>query len=319
MGKNNTLKKVVVTVVMIGTAIHVVNRYITKKADEKDLLKNTSGKYYHWKYGNIFYKESGEGSPILLVHDVNECSSGEEWSNLEKELSKTNKVYTIDLLGCGRSDRPNFMYNNYLYVQLLTDFIKDVIKEKASIAATGMAAASAVMAAKISPDHIDKLTLINPADLYELSNVPTTHSKIKKTLICCPIFGTFFYHMTHKKDDIFYLFANQYYADYMADFEDLCDRYYESAHKLESGSKYLYASIKGNYLNLNINHALKTLTHDTTILCGEYCADAKLIAKDYVELNPQIHVQTISDTAYLPQLEFPEAVLSVLAEEKDAE
>ena len=50
---------------------------------------------------------------------------------------RKNTVYTLDLLGCGKSDKPNFTYTNFLYVQLVTDFINNVIGEKADVIVTG--------------------------------------------------------------------------------------------------------------------------------------------------------------------------------------
>ena len=121
MSKNHTLRNVIITAAVVGTAMHVANEFIMKYATSKDLLKKDEGKFYSFKYGNVYYKVSGEGKPVLLIHDINECSSGMEWYYLEKKLSKTNKVYTIDLLGCGRSDKAKLTYNSFLYVQLITE------------------------------------------------------------------------------------------------------------------------------------------------------------------------------------------------------
>ena len=137
MSKNHTFRKIVVATALIGTAMYVANEYIMKIATSKDLLKKDNGEYYSFKYGKVYYKVSGEGKPVLLIHDINESSSGMEWYRLEKELSKTNKVYTIDLLGCGRSEKPKLNYNSFLYVQLINDFIRDVIGEPTNIIATG--------------------------------------------------------------------------------------------------------------------------------------------------------------------------------------
>ena len=49
---------------------------------------------------------------------------------------KDHTVYTIDLLGFGRSEKPNLTYTNYLYVQLVTDFIQNIIGEKTDIIAS---------------------------------------------------------------------------------------------------------------------------------------------------------------------------------------
>ena len=66
--------------------------------------------------------KTGSGSPVLLVHNFDVCSSMHEWNNIEAELAKTNTVYSIDLLGCGCSERPILTYTNFLYVQLINDF-----------------------------------------------------------------------------------------------------------------------------------------------------------------------------------------------------
>ena len=64
--------------------------------------------------------KKGEGTPLLLVHDLNCASSNYEWKYVVDDLSKRHTVYAIDLLGCGHSDKPKMTYTNYLYVQLLT-------------------------------------------------------------------------------------------------------------------------------------------------------------------------------------------------------
>ena len=76
----------------------------------------------------------------MLVHDLEPASSSYEWHEVRKRLAKNHTVYTIDLLGFGRSEKPNLTYTNYLYVQLLSDFIKSEIGHRTDILATGDAA-----------------------------------------------------------------------------------------------------------------------------------------------------------------------------------
>ena len=119
-----------------GTGIHLMNRTVNRTACMKEILSSHPGHYYDWKHGRIYYTKTGSGAPLLLIHDLHPASSSYEWSRMMKKLEKTNTVYTIDLLGCGRSDKPNITYTNYLYVQLIDNFIKDVIKEKTDVVAT---------------------------------------------------------------------------------------------------------------------------------------------------------------------------------------
>ena len=314
MSKNHTFRKIVVATALIGTAMYIANEYIMKIATSKDLLKKDSGEYYSFKYGRVFYKVSGEGKPILLIHDINESSSSMEWCHLEKELSKTNKVYTIDLLGCGRSDKPKLNYNSFLYVQLINDFIRDIIGEPTDIIATGKSVSPVIMSTKLREEAVDRIILINPADLVELGDIPDRFAKLKKAVITCPIIGTFIYHMLHTSDSIFNTFINDYYSDSNADFSEVCDYYYESAHKDKSGSKYLYASIQGGSLNMNINHGLKVLDKDIIIISGEDYYESDYVPEEYAELNENIECISIMNASYLPQLETPEKVLDIINE-----
>ena len=314
MSKNHTFRKIVVATALIGTAMYIANEYIMKIATSKDLLKKDNGEYYSFKYGKVFYKVSGEGKPILLIHDINESSSSMEWCHLEKELSKTNKVYTIDLLGCGRSDKPKLNYNSFLYVQLINDFIRDIIGEPTDIIATGKSVSPVIMSTKLREEAVDRIILINPADLVELGDIPDRFAKLKKSVITCPIIGTFIYHMLHTSDSIFNTFINDYYSDSNADFSEVCDYYYESAHKDKSGSKYLYASIQGGSLNMNINHGLKVLDKDIIIISGEDYYESDYVPEEYAELNENIECISIMNASYLPQLETPEKVLDIINE-----
>lgn len=314
MSKNHTFRKIVVATALIGTAMYIANEYIMKIATSKDLLKKDNGEYYSFKYGKVFYKVSGEGKPILLIHDINESSSSMEWCHLEKELSKTNKVYTIDLLGCGRSDKPKLNYNSFLYVQLINDFIRDVIGEPTDIIATGKSVSPVIMSTKLREEAVDRIILINPADLVELGDIPDRFAKLKKAVITCPIIGTFIYHMLHTSDSIFNTFINDYYSDSNADFSEVCDYYYESAHKDKSGSKYLYASLQGGSLNMNINHGLKVLDKDIIIISGEDYYESDYVPEEYAELNENIECISIMNASYLPQLETPEKVLDIINE-----
>ena len=64
-------------------------------------------------------------------------ASGYEWNAVTKELATEHTVYTIDLLGCGRSEKPEITYTNFVFAQLLCDFAKNVIKEETDVIASG--------------------------------------------------------------------------------------------------------------------------------------------------------------------------------------
>ena len=101
----------------VGTAL--INKYIKMSAISRNLLAQPEPRCYRWRLGNIYYTKTGTGKPLLLVHDLTHASSSCEWDSLIPLLKEHYTVYTIDLLGCGRSEKPNLTYTNFLYVQLL--------------------------------------------------------------------------------------------------------------------------------------------------------------------------------------------------------
>ena len=156
----------------IGTttlAFHVINKFIFNASDEHS--EEDESNYYNWKFGNIYYKKEGTGSPVLLIHDLNHYSSSMEWDKVIGTLSKEHTVYTIDLLGCGKSDKPAITYTCYLYVQLLTDFIRDIIGEKTDIVATGASASFVTAACQNIADQIDHIILVCPESTHALAKV----------------------------------------------------------------------------------------------------------------------------------------------------
>lgn len=145
-------------------------------------------------------------------------SSGVEWKKVAAILAEKHTVYTVDLLGCGRSEKPNITYTNFLYVQMLTDFIKHIIGEKADVVATGESAAIAVMACGNDENVIGKICMVNPLSLTELAKCPNKRTKTLKFLIEIPIIGTLLYNIIHSREAIDEKFVDKYLYD-----EDMID------------------------------------------------------------------------------------------------
>ena len=192
----------VFTGALIGT-MHVVNRIFNYISTADNLLDDDTYEHYDWRFGNIAYKKTGSGKPLLLIHDLDVSSSLYEWNKVVKKLSKTNTVYSIDLLGCGCSDRPILTYTNYLYVQLITDFIKHVIGEKTDVIVSGESSAFVLMACANDNEVIDRVVMINPTDIINLAKIPTKRLKVIKYLLYTPVIGTFIYNMKINRRTIF--------------------------------------------------------------------------------------------------------------------
>lgn len=306
---NKKLKKLIAFTAFSGTAIYVFNKFIDYTASYRGLTLDENENYYAWRNGTIFYEKKGIGSPLLLIHDLNPISSSYEWKNIIDELSKKHTVYAIDLLGCGKSDKPSFSYINYLYVQLINDFIQDVIQEKTDLVVTGESFSFAVMAARMNQTLIGKITAINPTDIAYNVQSPTKCSEMIKRIFELPIIGTFIYNLIANTKTINKQFTEKYYFDHTKIPANLPDIYYETAHLQGSNGKYLYASILGKYTNINIIHALKLVTSPIHFIVTDASGED---IKEYLNYNKNITMDHISDAGYLPQLEKPEAIVNLL-------
>lgn len=292
--------------------IYVINRLIFATAVLKNLLKSSADNYYNWRFGKVYYKKKGHGSPVLLIHDLTVYSSAYEWNKVINELAETHTVYAIDLLGCGRSEKPRITYTNYLYVQLIADFIKNVIGEKADVIASGYSGSFTVLASYTNPEFISKIILINPPSLASLNKVPSKRSKLYKFILEFPIFGTLIYNIKTCQSNIQLLFTEKYLYNPFSVTPEMVDTYYEAAHKSLSNSKFLLSSLVAGYTNNNITHALKEINQSVTILYCEGENDSEKIAESYTTCNPAIESCMLKHAKHLPQLETPGKFLETL-------
>lgn len=312
MHMNKNIKKIITFTTVLGGTMFAVNKIIDYMSEYCNPGLNNEEEtsfIYQWRNGNIFYQKKGSGAPLLLIHDLNPSASSHEWNRLIERLSKTHTVYAIDLLGCGKSEKPSFTYVNYIYVQLISDFIQNIIKEKTDLVVTGESFSFSVMAAHMHHEKIGKMIVINPTDIYDNVQSPSKTSEFLMHMIQLPVIGTFIYNMIVSKKMINRKINKDYYYNHAKVPHNLYDMYYKAAHLNKSRGKYLYASIIGKYTNINIIHALKLIQNPIHFIVTDA---VKKDLTEYRKYNPAITIDSISDVGYLPQLEKPGRVAELI-------
>lgn len=292
--------------------IYTYNKFIEKTASQKNLLSDKEGEYYPWKYGNVFYTKSGNGSPVLLIHDTDSAASSAEWNKLYSRLVKNHTVYSIDLLGCGRSDKPALDYTNYLYVQMILSFMKDIVQEKAVVIASNISASFVIMANHMDDSLFEKIVLINPASLSQLDMIPDKVLKIKKTIIQLPFVGTFVYNIMNNMQHIDHSFRTRYVTKPQLISSSIEDIYYEAAHKDGSNGRFLYSSLLANYVNNSITHAVKSILTPTLIIGSVEMKRYALALDDYHKVNSGLDIVRITNGSLYPHMEIPEKINSII-------
>lgn len=109
----------------------IINKLVFFMAERKYPL-NESFKTYDWRLGKVAYSVKGSGKPLVLIHGAKAGSSSAVWTKNVKSLAENYRVYTIDLLGYGASERVNTTYTAYTYASLINDFITDIVGKGAA-------------------------------------------------------------------------------------------------------------------------------------------------------------------------------------------
>ena len=305
-------KCILFTVGISIAGVYAYNKFIEQTALKKNLLSDKDGKYYNWKYGNIFYTKTGTGSPVLLIHDTDVAASSIEWNKLIYRLSKKHTVYAIDLLGCGRSDKPAIEYTNYLYVQMIQGFMNDIIQEKTTVISSNISASYVIMANHIDDTYFKKIILINPVSLKQLNIIPDQSSKFKKSIIQLPFVGTFVYNIMNNMQHIDMSFRSRYVSKPQLISSSIEDIYYEAAHKNGSNGRFLYSSLIGNYLNNSISHALKSISTPVLIIGSVEMKHYELTLNDYHKVNSNLDITRINNGSLYPHMEIPEKINTLI-------
>lgn len=306
--KHKILTLAALTTIAAGV-IHLTNRVIVASSQLKEMLDFSNHNYYNWRFGKIYYTKKGKGSPLLLIHDTMPGASGYEWSRVEDQLAQEHTVYTLDLLGCGRSEKAGITYTNFLFVQIICDFIKNVIKEKTDIIASGFSCSFVTTAAAYDKESINKIMFINPVSMISLAQTTTKKDKLFKFFIELPIFGTLIYHIIVSRETINDFFLDKlYYNPFHVD-KDVLDAYYEAAHKGGYYAKCLYSSQSAKYMNINIRHAVESIDNSIYIVEGEDEPNGAAIVEAYQKVNPAIESATIPCSKHFPHIENVEAFL----------
>lgn len=291
--------------------MHCMNEYINSTFISHSIHKS-GGKFYHWKHGDIYYTVSDHDSlksPILLIHDLTVFSSEYEWHSIIKELSKSYTVFTLDLIGCGRSDKPQLTYTNYFYVQMINDFITDVIGLPTKVVATGLSSSFVLMANFMNKNLFSEIVIVNPKSLTLLKKAPDTSSKVLKKLLNLPIVGKTVYYMAVNKQNTEYYLTEKCFCNPFHLTQSITKAYYDAAHTCSGKGKMLLASVDGFYINIDITKALKHAGKNITLILGDHNENITDIENSYTRLNPEISTKIIKNTKLLPQLEDPDTFL----------
>ncbi len=299
------LLKGIVTAAAAAGAVYGMNRLVFFLSTMKDLLTSKEKSYYNWRFGDIYYARKGEGRPVLLLHQLSASGSDCEWQSMIDELAENHTVYTIDLPGCGRSQKEKMVYTNYLYVQAVNDFVKHVIKTKTDIITSGDTSSIAVMACHSEPSLYGRFIFINPESLDHMIKTPGPQQKCLSYLLQLPLVGTLYYVLANSRWKVKRDFRTKYYYNGDRIEPGMEDMFYEAAYLGGFAARFAYASQVGYYTRINVVYALKQIDHSMYIIGGEAMEGMDDTIAGYTHFNPAIEAVRLEGTKGMPHMEKP--------------
>ena len=117
----------------------------------------------------IFYVTKGKGEPLLLIHGYGAGSW--VWEKQMNILSSNYKVYALDIIGYGYSDRPRIEYTPETYIHFFKNFMDSLKIERATLIGNSMGGGIAWAMAALFPERVKKLVLIDCVPPDVLSQV----------------------------------------------------------------------------------------------------------------------------------------------------
>lgn len=263
-----------------------------------------------WRGHHIAYTRHGAGSPVLLLHGIYAGASSFEWRNTVDSLAERYTVYALDLLGFGRSARPNLRYTPALYQAFLADFMARLGHGPLAVVASSLSAAHVVALAARDPRHMAALALIEPAGVGQLREAASTAQTATQILLDAPIVGTTIYNALTSPASVRH-FLEQSYANDRLVTDELVEDYVQNAR--QPGGKHAVAAFVGGRLNVDIRSALKRVRHPMLILWGNQARmNSVQNAHAFRVLKPEAEWALISEAGDLPHDEQPEQTNAAL-------
>jgi pimeloyl-ACP methyl ester carboxylesterase len=120
---------------------------------------------YRLHYFEALPKDGGEGTPLVLVHGLG--ARGEDWAKMIPLLAANGfHVYVPDLLGYGRSPKPDVDYTIGMEEGVVADFMRAVHVSRADVGGWSMGGWVAMKLALDHPEMVNRLVVYDSAGIY---------------------------------------------------------------------------------------------------------------------------------------------------------
>jgi pimeloyl-ACP methyl ester carboxylesterase len=318
MGKLGNIWKTMIAGGAGVAALAALNAAIQRNASEPDdSALGGEANFFRWKHGRVFYKTAGAenpGPPLVFIHGIGAGSSSFMWRKNFDELAKQFRVYAFDLLGFGFSDKPaTASYSADLYVELITDFIREVSGYPCNVIASSLGAAYAIRVADEHPELIKTMVLNGPTGSDTLNRRPGMAGAAFYGLLQSPVLGTSFYNVMASERSIRDYARDNLFYDHRRVTDRLVSNLYATSHQW--GAQHAIAAFLSGYLNTDTRSPFSRLTQRTVLVWGKQDATTPVeMGASLLMLNPRASLEVFDYCRMMPEQEHPEKFNALVQE-----
>ncbi|MGB7412622.1 MAG: alpha/beta fold hydrolase [Thermosynechococcaceae cyanobacterium] len=269
-----------------------------------------------WKDHQIHYAVQGTGQPLVLIHGFGACI-GHWRKNIPVLAAAGYRVFALDLLGFGASDKPKLDYRLEVWQELLQNFWAEFIQEPAVFVGNSMGGLIALIMLAKHPEISAGGVLLNSAGGLNMNMRDDERNPARRllmgginALLASKGLGPALFNRVRSKKRIRGTLS-QVYANPDAITDDLIDMIYAAA--AAPGAQEAFASIMTAPAGPRPSELLPHIKKPLLVLWGEADPWAALpTAELYRQLSEQAENQvtfkTIPQTGHCPHDERPEIV-----------
>lgn len=276
-----------------------LNRRLEKAGDPARI--GGEERRYYWRGWRLAYQVAGktEAPPLLLVHGVYAGASSYEFRKNFRALAEDFRVYALDLLGCGLSERPRRSYEPEDIARQIEDFAREEIGAATHLVASSLSAALIVPAAVRSPRLFKRLVLICPTGLGSLDRPSGRLGDTINGLFRTPVLGDSLYYAIVSRCGIRYYLGSMSYHDPDSITNELVEDYYRTSH--QPGVRYFPAAFISGKLNLELPELWPRVPHKTLVAWGQEAKTTPVSqAQRFIRTNPRAELKVFRNAALLP-------------------
>jgi len=230
------------------------------------------GVYWQWRGHRIYYLKAGakqaQRPPLLLVHGFG--ASTDHWRKNIWALQADFEVWAIDLLGFGRSAKPELAYSGELWRDQLQDFITEVIGTGVVLAGNSLGGYISLCVAAEYPESVLGVILLNSAGPFSdggmTSKKPNPLQSLVRSILLQPWASYWLFQYMRQRGNIRKT-LEKVYLDKSAVTEELVEDIYRPS--CDTGAAQVFASVFKTPQGKTVDKLLQEIKCPLLLLWGE--------------------------------------------------